>query len=104
MFLTPLNFLFTLAGSALSNLAGYLCAQGKFEDARVPNMKALKILEKTLGMDNEFTLSTLSNCIRMWKELHNDIEIQKLQSRYDNRHRKIFKFHEETPVTLALAL
>ena len=87
-----------IKAGALSNLAGILCGQGKFSEAVAPNEEALQILDKVLGTDNEYTLSTLANCLKMYEELDNKEGLARLRARYDAKHAEFMLMNKKNEV------
>ena len=87
-----------IKAGALNNLAGILCGQGKFSEAVAPNEEALQILDKVLGTDNEYTLSTLANCLKMYEELDNKEGIARLRARYDEKHAEFMLMNKKNEV------
>lgn len=82
----------------MSNLGGLLCAKGNFAEAVDPNERSLALLEKLLGTDNEFTLSTLSNCLKMYEELGYKDKIAQLKARVDAKHKEFVEMHKKNEV------
>lgn len=76
-------------GALLSNFGGYLCAQKKLEEAEPVLVRALNTLEHTLGRNNEYTLSCLTNYARLLRDLGRTEQLDALKTNYSNN-RQVF--------------
>eukprot|EP01090_Pellita_catalonica_P001730 TRINITY_DN11476_c0_g3_i1.p1 TRINITY_DN11476_c0_g3~~TRINITY_DN11476_c0_g3_i1.p1 ORF type:complete len:593 (-),score=137.57 TRINITY_DN11476_c0_g3_i1:120-1898(-) len=72
-------------GVALGNLGSYLATQKKYEEAREPLFKALDLLHKSFGFDNEYTKNSYDNCVRLLTELGNKEELEKFAQKWKDK-------------------
>jgi tetratricopeptide (TPR) repeat protein len=74
------TFNLTYLGAAKSNLALYLCTQGKQEEAKLPCQEALMIFVKHLGKHADLTKSTFTLMYQILKKLGHEEEIGDLEA------------------------
>jgi hypothetical protein len=74
------TFNLTYLGAAKSNLALYLCTQGKQAEAKLPCKEALMIFVKHLGKHAELTKSTFTLMYQILKKLGNEEELGDLEA------------------------